>query len=277
MSSVATWRRSQGRRALVLVSAMVLFVAGCGLNLFSLDDDVKLGQQTDQQIRANPKEFPILNNESVRGYVQQVVNRVIQSPEIKYRGRFPYQVTIINDDKTVNAFATPGGYIYVYTGLLKFIDNEATLAGILGHEIGHSELRHGTQQMTEQVGAEVILGIALGNNPTALAQMAANATSLLTSLANSRSDESQADAQSVKYLRSTSYYPGAIKSFFTKVESTAPTTGGGTPEWLSTHPSDEHRTEHIDDLLTQYNIPKQAPSTASLAATPYQAMLRNLH
>jgi predicted Zn-dependent protease len=256
--------------------SITILLAGCGLNLFSLDEDVKLGQQTDQEIRSNPSQYPILQNESVRSYVQGVVNRIIQSPDIKYRGKFPYTVTILNDDKTVNAFATPGGYIYVYTGLLKFIGNEATLAGILGHEIGHSELRHGTQQMTEQVGADVILSIALGNNPTALAQVAANAASLLSSLANSRSDENEADAQSVLYLRSTSWYPGAIKSFFEKIQTQGATPGGTTPEWLSTHPSDEHRLQHIDDLLAKYNIPQQS-TTASLAAAPYQSMLRNLH
>lgn len=253
----------------------MIMVAGCGANIFSIDEDVQLGKQMDQQIRSNPAEYPILNNEAVRGYVQGVVNRIIQAPEIKYRGKFPYTVTILNDDRTINAFATPGGYIYVYTGLLKVIDNESTLAGVLGHEIAHAEERHSTKQMTTQLGTEALLSIALGNNPSQLAQIAANAGALLTSLAHSRADETDADTKSVGYLRSTPYYPGAIKSFFERMQQQAATTGGGgTPEWLATHPSDARRVQNIDNLLAQYNIP--APTNTAQMQASYRSGISSL-
>jgi predicted Zn-dependent protease len=278
MMVVAEFRRSF-RIWLVMAVMMTMggavALTGCGANLFSINDDVKLGQQTDQEIRSHPAEYPILNNSTVTGYVQGVVNRIIQSPQIKYRGTFPYKVTIINDDKTVNAFATPGGYIYVYTGLLKFLDDEASLAGVLGHEIGHSELRHGTQQMTAQMGAEALLSIVLGNNPTALAQTAGNAALLLGMLKNSRDDEDQADGQSFAYLRTTQYYPGAIKSFFEKMlRMSGGQTGGALNRWTSTHPLDNDRLQHINDLLKQNNVPP--PTAASMAAAPYQQIIRQL-
>jgi predicted Zn-dependent protease len=258
--------------------AMVVLLSGlvaCGVNLFTINDDVAFGRQMDQEIKANPQEYPILNNESVRGYVQGIVDRILQSPDIKYRGTFPYTVTVINDDATINAFATPGGYIYVYTGLLRFLDNEASLAGVIGHEIAHAEERHGTEHLTQQLGFDVALQIALGNNPSRLAQIAGNAAALLAMLRNSRSDELEADTRSFGYLRSTPYFPGSIKYFFEKMENQpGATTGGKLEEWTSTHPTGSDRVTNINTLLRDNNIP--APTPASLMADNYRTMLRQL-
>jgi predicted Zn-dependent protease len=128
-------------------------------------NDVSLGAQMDAQIRANPKEYPILNDASSRQYVQNMINQILQSPQIQYKSMFPYKVEIIKDDKTVNAFCTPGGYIYVYTGLIKMLDNDASLAGVIGHEIAHAERRHSANRMVKAYGAQMVLEIALGNNP----------------------------------------------------------------------------------------------------------------
>jgi len=88
-------------------------------NLFTASDDVTLGKQLDSSIVANPKEYPILNSPTHTQYVQNIVDQILQSPEIKYKGTFPYKIKIINTS-TINAFAAPGGYLYVYKGLLKF-------------------------------------------------------------------------------------------------------------------------------------------------------------
>jgi predicted Zn-dependent protease len=259
------------------MAIVVLAVGGCGgINLFPLDQDAQLGLQIDQEIQNNPAEYPILKNEAVRGYVQGIVNQIIQAPQIKYRGKFPYKVTIINDDKTLNAFATPGGYIYVYTGILKYLENEASLAGVLGHEIAHAEERHGTEHMSNQLGIEVLLAIALGNNPSKLAQMAGNAGELLTTLANSRSDETEADTRSFTYLQSTPWWPGAIKSFFEKLlqQGEGARTGGKLAEWTSTHPLPPDRVDHINQLLKDNKIPP--PTAATLRAEPYKQMLKQL-
>jgi beta-barrel assembly-enhancing protease len=263
--------------ATICAAIMAISASGCGIiNVFPLDQDAQLGLQIDQEIRNNPAEYPILNNESVRGYVQGIVNQIIQSPQIKYRGKFPYKVTIINDDKTLNAFATPGGYIYVYTGILKYLENEASLAGVLGHEVAHAEERHGTQHMSDELGIDILLAIALGNNPTQLAQVAGSAGKLLTTLANSRSDETEADTRSFAYLQSTPYWPGSIKSFFEKLlqQGEGARTGGKLAEWTSTHPLPTSRVDHINQLLKDNNIP--APTAASLRAEPYRQMLKQL-
>jgi len=263
-------------RAGIFYAFLITLVSGvvaCGVNLFTVNEDIQFGQQMDQEIRSNPAEYPILQNESVRGYLQNIVNRIVQAPQIKYRGRFPYKVTVINDDRTVNAFATPGGYVYVYTGLLRFLDNEATLAGVLAHEVAHAEERHGTEHMTQQLGADVALSIALGNNPSRLAQIAGNAAALLALLRNSRTDELEADTRSFEYLRSTGYWPGAIRYFFEKIGQ-GRSSSSVLEEWTSTHPTDEARMENINKLVRDYQIP--APTASSLGTDSYRTMLRQL-
>ena len=100
-------------------------------NIFTLEDDVALGQNLDGEIRKNTDEYPILNNANARQYVQNMINEIIKSPEVLYKSTFAYQIEIIQKDDVINAFAAPGGYLYVYTGLLKFVENEATLAAVL--------------------------------------------------------------------------------------------------------------------------------------------------
>jgi len=270
-----TRRRIWFQRPHTGVIAFMILVAGCGaLNLFTINDDINFGKQMDAEIRANPNEYPILNNETVRSYVQGIVNRIVQAPEVEYRGRFAYTVTIINDDRTINAFATPGGYVYVYTGLLRFVDNEATLAGILGHEIAHAEERHGTEHMTTSLGADMALQVALGKNPSRLAQVAGNAAVLLGTLKNSRSDELEADTRSFSYLKSVGYYPGSIKYFFEKMLSRGGRSVGVLDNWASTHPTSEDRVDNMNRLLREYNV--AAPTPAQLLTEQYRTAMRPL-
>src|SRR5216684_1825599 len=221
----------QSMRPFIILTLSVLatvFAIQCGVNIYSDDQDVKLGQQMDQEIRKNTKEYPVLQGHpEVKSYVSEVGNRVLASPAITKRGVYAYTYEIIHDDSTINAFCTPGGYIYVYTGLLKFVDNEATLAGVLGHEIAHAERRHATQRMTKTYGLQIVLQLALGDNPNQIAAMTANLLATGGLLANSRADESEADEYSLKYLSSTPYYPGAITYFFEKMLSKKGGAGGG--------------------------------------------------
>ena len=200
--------------------------------------------------------------------------RILASPEIKKRGIYPYQFEIIHDDKTINAFATPGGYVYVYTGLLKFVDNEATLAGVLGHEIAHAERRHATKRLTKYYGVEIILSIALGENPSQIAQVTANLFTGLALLKNSRDDEAEADEYSIKYLRSTPYYPGAIKYFFEKIGKQGDGGGGGFERLLLTHPLPKDRIEHVGELLKAQGV--SSPSEGNVFERKYQEFKKTL-
>lgn len=267
-------RRGQTGIFYALLVTLLSGAVACGVNLFSINEDTSLGQQMDKEIRSNPAEYPILNNEAVRGQLQRIVDQIVQSPDIKYRGKFPYTVTVINDDKTINAFATPGGYVYVYTGLLRFLDNEATLAGVLAHEVAHAEERHGTEHMTQSLGVDIALQIALGNNPSRLAQIAGNAGALLALMRNSRQDELEADTRSFQYLRSTPYWPGSIRYFFEKMQQGGGRQASVLEQWTSTHPTDQSRVDNINTLLRENQIP--APTPTTLKTDSYRTLLQNL-
>ena len=226
---------------------VVVFTNSCGSGpvLFSVDQDIQLGNQVAAEIESNPKEYPILSESKypkVYDYMQTIVNRIVTSPAIKYRNEFAYKdVKIIQDDKMLNAFATPGGHIYVYTGLIKYLDTEDELAGVLGHEIAHAELRHSIKQLERQYGISLLLQIATGQNPGALAQVA----TALGQLKFSRSAESESDAASVTYLSSSPYRCDGAAGFFKKMQEQ----GGGAapPEFLSTHPAPANRIQAIEN------------------------------
>lgn len=263
--------------AFALITALSL--SGCegslnplDINLFSASDDVKLGMQLDAEIRSKPGEYPILNMPSAQQYVQAMCNDILNSPLIKYKGVFEYKVQIIRDDNTVNAFAAPGGYLYFYTGLLKFVDNEATLAGVIAHEIAHAELRHSTKRLTKAYGATLLLGIILGNNPSKLEEIAANLLTGLAFLKNSRDDEYEADEYAFKYLQSTVWYPGGIKYFFNKIGENS---GSSFLETLlSTHPLPPDRIAAVDKLIADANLP--APSESNLFSERYRNFKNSL-
>jgi len=252
---------------------LLVFLVACGFNIFPVSDDIKLGKQVKQEIESDRSQYPILNNPAAKSYLQSMINQITASPKVKYRKQFAYKVEIINDDKTINAFCTPGGYIYVYTGLLKKLDNEAALAGVLGHEIAHAENRHSTQRMTKAYGATVLTNIVLGNESGQIEQLGANLLTGLALLKNSRDDEMEADEDSFHYLQSTKWYPGGIKYFFQKVMSNK--SSSVFQELLSTHPMPEDRLDQINELI------KESESTSAtrgdnLFRARYQDFLKSL-
>ena len=259
-------------KSLVLVFLSVIFMNyGCsdgvslgGINLFSISDDVKLGAEVVAEMRKDQQNYPVYNNAEATAYVQAIVDEIIQSPLVKYRDDFNYKITIINTE-TINAFALPGGYIHVYKGLLKYMDNEASLAAVLAHEIGHAELRHATKRLTKAYGAQLLLGLLIGQNPSQLEEIAANLVTGLGFLYNSREDEYESDEYSIKYLQSTRWYPGAGKYFFEKLKSE--TNNSAFEELFSTHPQDQKRIDEINRYITEANL--APPSESNLFAQKY--------
>jgi predicted Zn-dependent protease len=261
----------------MLFSLSVLY--SCGANLFSESDDVKLGQDIDTQIRNNPREYPLLTNRpDITDYVSGIGKYILNSsPKIQYKNVFPYKFQVINDT-IINAFCTPGGFVYVYTGLMKFIDNEATLAGVVAHEIAHAERRHMTQRLTSYYGISMMLSLILGNNPNAAVEIASNLFVGLGFLANSRSDEQEADTYSIKYLMSSKYYPGGIQYFFDKIladQKKKGTVGGSLERLLATHPLPQDR---IDNVKEQMKINKiVTDSTKGIYKDEYQIFKSKLN
>ncbi len=207
----------------------------------SPNQQIVLGQQLDSAIMANPQEYPVLaegDYDDAYQYLQGILDEILSSDDIRYK-QFPWQIKIIGDDDVLNAFAAPGGYMYVYTGLIKYLDTEDDLAGVLGHEVAHADLEHSARMMERNYGAQVLLSIVLGESSAQIGNIAAG----LAGLSFSRAFESDADARSVDYLADTKYNCAATSSFFEKLEASGQT--GGTPEFLSTHPKPENRVEDI--------------------------------
>lgn len=248
----------------VLLSAAIIILTilnscSSGVNIFTNQDDVRLGKQVAQEIANDPKDYPIYNgNPAIKNYInRQIFQQVLASQEIKSKDIYPYQIEIIANDSVYNAFALPGGYIYIYSGILKYLDSEAALAGVIGHEIAHAELRHATQRMTAQYGASFLVNLILGNNPSELEQIGSNLFVGLAFLANSRSDENQADEYSFKYLRSTRFYPGGVKFFFEhmKADGLVSSQSDKIATFLSTHPNPIDRISNTNQRLQSAGYP----------------------
>jgi len=231
--------------------------SGGGLNLFAKSDDVTLGQQMAAQIAADPAHYPILNNPTLTNYVQSIENRIVTSSNVQNKD-FHYVIHIINDPKTVNAFTIPAGGIYVYTGLLKFIDDESALAGVLAHETTHADHRHATRNMTQQYGLQALTGMLLGSNAGALVQIAANVGTGLTVLKFSRDDEREADQGSfddLNQLPGKPWWPGGVKIFLTKSLAASKSQPGAFEQLLLTHPIDQQRIDQVNTNIQAAGLP----------------------
>jgi beta-barrel assembly-enhancing protease len=234
----------------IFIVMMLFLLSSCGkdnngVNIFTVEDDMQLGLQMEQEIQGNPAEYPLLQKSQYAGAyqnIERVRDSILGSGLVEYDTRFVWAVHIIQNDTVLNAFCTPGGYIYFYTGIIKFLDNEAQFAGVMGHEMAHAARRHSTKQMTKAYGIQVLLSVVLGENPNLLAQMAADLAAGVTMLAFSRDDEYESDEYSVKYLYETSYDARGVAGFFEKIEGTSPV-----PEFLSTHPNPGNRVEKINE------------------------------
>lgn len=231
---------------LLLSSCGITNKEGGGFNIFTIEQDQQLGLQVATEINSQPNQYPILDSAAypkAYEYLYEMRNTILNSGNVRHKNDFKWQLKIIHDDSTLNAFCTPGGYIYVYTGLIKFLDAEDQLAGVLAHEIAHADYRHSTRQMTQMYGVQILLQVLAGDR-AALQQI----TSSLVGLKFSRNHETEADRGSVMYLCPTQYNAAGGAEFFKKIEELG---GGRTPEFLSTHPSPTNRIEHFHEVSVE--------------------------
>ncbi|MCP4522472.1 MAG: M48 family metalloprotease [Cytophagales bacterium] len=233
----------------IILLAVLFGLTTCGDKsaidlLYPVSKDKELGMQLRDEIAKNPSEYPVVPRSQAPEaykYLELMRDKILASDDVRYKDEFAWEIYIIDQD-VLNAFAAPGGYIYVYTGLIDYLDNESDLAGVLGHEIAHADQRHSINQMVKQYGVQLLLDIALGKDQSKIKEV----TGGLVGLKFSRSDESEADEFSVNYLCPTDYKGNGAAEFFRKLEEEGQSSG--VPEFLSTHPSPENRVENIDNL-----------------------------
>jgi beta-barrel assembly-enhancing protease len=216
-----------------------------GWNMFSPQQDVEVGQQVSVDAE---KQVPMMNDSRVDSYLNNLGRRLAaHAPGYK----FPYTYKTVND-RAINAFALPGGHVYINRGVIETAENEAQLAGVMAHETSHVALRHGTNQASKASAAQVplaILGGLLGSNSTgaALAQLGAGFTLNSIMLKYSRSDETQADVMGTQILYDSAYDPRAMAQFFEKLM--AQSKGKNPVEFFSDHPNPDNRLERVDQEI----------------------------
>jgi len=234
----------------MMVLPMLVITTACNpddksINIFTIQDDIALGQQVAAEIAGDPAKFPVLSRTQYPAayeHLDRIMNAILATKLVTYDTVFPWTTYIIKGDSVVNAFATPGGQLYFYTGIIKELENEAQLAGVMANEMAHCSRRHSTDQLTRYYGLSLLVAIVLGENPSMLNQIAADLASGLAALAFSRQMEYEADAYAIKYLSSTDYHPLGLADFFIRMEGLPQP-----PTFLSTHPSPEDRIDKINE------------------------------
>ena len=242
--------------------------------VFGPEQDVGLGEQTVAALSADTENYPILPPEEypeAYEHLNRITQRLVGGPGIQYRDLFRYdKVRIIHDDETLNAFCTAGGFIYVYSGLIRYLEAEDDLAGIMGHEIAHAELRHSSMRLQREYGRQRLFEFILLTQPMAVKDAAMLAILKdLTGLSWSRSQEADADKMSVSYLKDAGYACDATAAFFEKLLANQDDVG--IPEVLSDHPDSERRVRDIKAQALSLGCTTQLAGDTDWAA--FQASL----
>jgi predicted Zn-dependent protease len=216
------------------------------MSLLSEAEELAIGQQQDAEIR---REMGVYDDAALQDYVNEVGQDLARA---SHRPNLPWSFTVI-DSPAVNAFALPGGYVYVTRGLLAYLDDESELAGVLGHEIGHVTARHAAQAYTRQAQAEIgltILSIFVPNTQP-FAQLGATGLSVLF-LRHGREAELEADRLGVQYGSSAGWDPTGVPRFLATLARVDALSEDGVPNWLATHPDPGSRVGESTPVAGQF-------------------------
>ncbi len=227
------------------------------LTTMSDSQEVALGQQINQQILSS--QFRLYRNAQINAFVKELGSRLVAESD---RPNLPYTFQVV-DDESINAFATMGGFVYVTTGLLKAVDNEAQIAGVMGHEIGHIVNKHSIRQMREVIIARGLAGAA-GVDGNIAVQLGVE---LALRLPRSRQHEYEADRDALAILTNTGYSPRGLVQFFEKLLGKS-----SLPTFLSSHPASRDRITALEQMIP----PDQANQGTGLNEAAYREKIRPL-
>jgi predicted Zn-dependent protease len=243
--------------------------------LVSEQQEIAMGKEYDPQI---VQMYGVYDDDRLQEFVTAMGNQMAQ---VSHRPQLQYEFKVM-DSPVLNAFAVPGGYVYITRGILAYLNNEAEFAGVLGHEIGHITARHSAHQMSQQQLAQVGFGVGIiagqvaGLNETLLAgaaQVAQTGIGMLF-LKFGRDDERESDVLGVEYSAKIGYDAREMANFFKTLERMHPSEGG-LPSWFSTHPSSAERVANIHALAeeAQKNLDK---STLKINRNPYLRLIEGI-
>ncbi len=249
MSSLTTPRRS-----FWLLKAVLLLAAACAINpatgertlsLVSESQEIEMGRQGDAEAAVF---FGLYEDEGLQAYVSDLGHRLAAQSE---RPNLPWTFRLA-DDPVVNAFALPGGFIYITRGIMASLNSEAELAGVMGHEIGHVTARHSAQQMSRQQLQQIGLaaGMILSEHVYQYGELLAAGLQVLN-LSYSRGDESESDQLGIRYMTRSGYDPHALIGVFQTLALESGSPSDRVPEWTMTHPYPENREARIQELISR--------------------------
>lgn len=238
------------RPAAASISILLLTTLGCGsafqnINVLSESDEIALGREFSRQIE---REIKLFTDPEVVRYVDELGQTLARHSR---RSNIQYYIKVVDTDE-VNAFALPGGYLYVNRGLISVAETESELAGVISHEIGHVVGRHGAKALTRQLGMEIVLGMISGNNPRGVQRVASQVAGIggiLSMLHYSRQAEREADALAVVNLREAGYDPRGVTAFFEKLLEINDREPGVLDAIFASHPPSRERVANTREQI----------------------------
>lgn len=279
-NSLTFWTRTGKKWALSAIAAAALM--GCGTktvnpvtgqqerSVMSEQDEIREGAKAHQEVL---KEYGVLKNDRVQNYVNDIGQRLAK---LSHRNQLKWTFTVL-DSPEINAFALPGGYVYITRGIMAYLDSEADLAGVIGHEIGHVTARHGAQRATRQQDAAIVglLGGVLGavldaKGGGGIGQQIGEVAGMAAAgrvAKYGREQELQADGLGAEYLSRVNYDPRnmidvirVLKDQERFAADVARAEGRPLPQggnsWLASHPSNDQRLDSINKIAAQYQANK---------------------
>jgi len=242
-------------RSALLAAVILAATAACATNpvsgkkqmsLLSEAEELAIGQQQDAEIR---REMGVYNDAELQRYVNDIGQALARR---SHRPNLPWSFTIV-DSPAINAFALPGGYVYVTRGILAYLDDESELAGVLGHEIGHITARHAAQAYTRQAQAGIGLMILSIFVPSAAPFTDIGAASMsVLFLRHGRAAEIEADRLGVEYGSGAGYDPAGVPRFLSTLARVSALSERGVPNWLSTHPDPGLRVTKAEPVVGKF-------------------------
>jgi predicted Zn-dependent protease len=267
------WLQARRNTTVAALLVLALSASGCSTNpatgkrqiaMVSEEQEIAMGREADQQVL---QQLGLYDDQKVQAYVNKLGRQLAADSE---RPNLPWTFRVV-DDPVVNAFALPGGFIYVTRGLMTHLTSEAELVSVLGHEIGHVTGRHSVEQMSKAQLAQIglIAGMVLKPELAQFGDLAQTGLGLLF-LKYGRDDETEADSLGLRYLVRENYNPNEMPQVFETLrrvsESQSQGKQGRVPNWLSTHPSEANRIQAISGQIAKLN---QDFSNAKVGREPY--------
>lgn len=230
--------------SLLIVSLLFLSCATTGpggrksLILISTNEEISIGQKMAAQVDSTEKVLP--DNE-VQDYVNGVGQKIAH---VSDRKDLPFHFRVL-ESKEINAFATPGGYIYVYSGLLRILDDEAELAGVLSHEISHVVARHGVKKLQQVLGVQVVLSIALGSSSQLSQDLVSTSIGIILQ-GYSRDNEFEADQFGTFYMEKAGYNPEGMAELLGKLDKLSDKEPTFFEKLSASHPPTKERIARVE-------------------------------